>query len=65
MKRIAIGIQARMSSTRLPGKSLKMMAGKPLIYWLLKRLSFLDIAKYDVWLLTSSDESDDQLARFR
>ncbi len=35
-KDISIVIPARMGSTRLPGKPLKIIAGKPLIYWVIK-----------------------------
>lgn len=35
-KNVSIVIPARMASTRLPGKPLKLIAGKPLIYWVIE-----------------------------
>jgi len=54
-------IQARMGSTRLPGKVLLPAAGKSLIRHMLdrvKRSSTID----ELWLATSSDSANDQLA---
>ena len=43
MSRSIVGIiQARMGSTRLPGKSMMTLAGKPLIERVLERLSFVN-----------------------
>ena len=56
-------VQARMSSTRLPGKVMKTVLGKPLISYLLERLSFskrLD----KIVVATSSEASDDVLCRY-
>ena len=60
MKIIGI-IQARMSSTRLPGKVMLEAVGKPLILHVLERVSrcrYLD----EIWLATSEHGSDDTLA---
>ena len=35
-KGVSIVIPSRMSSTRLPGKPLKLIAGKPLVYWVIQ-----------------------------
>ena len=35
-RNVAIVIPSRMGSTRLPGKPLKMIAGKPLVYWVIE-----------------------------
>lgn len=54
------GVQARMSSTRLPGKSLADLAGKPLIQRVVERARAsgrLD----EVFVLTSVEPSDDPL----
>jgi spore coat polysaccharide biosynthesis protein SpsF len=54
-------IQARMSSTRLPGKSLMPLAGRPLIHHVVDRISAcLPIDK--VVLATTDSSADDILA---
>ena len=56
-------IQARMSSTRLPGKVLMEVNGRPLLLYMIERLKGSEtIAK--VVVATSSDESDNPLAKF-
>ncbi len=56
-------VQARMSSERLPGKVLKEVLGKPLIQYLLKRLSL--VKKIDkIVLATSIDKANDPLDIF-
>lgn len=49
-----------MSSTRLPGKVLKEVMGKPLLLWLIQRI---ESSKYveQVVVATSDDESDDPI----
>jgi spore coat polysaccharide biosynthesis protein SpsF len=61
---IAIAIiQARMSSTRFPGKVLKVLAGKPMIWHVYQRaLSCCLVDK--VVVATSNDRSDDALVYF-
>lgn len=57
------GIQARMSSSRLPGKSLADLDGKPLIQRVWERVRLA--ARVDpVVVLTSSEPSDDELAAY-
>jgi len=60
MKIIGI-IQARMSSTRLPGKVLLEAAGKPLILHMLERMSRCNSLD-SLWLATSEERDDDLLA---
>ena len=60
-ERIGIIIQARMSSTRLPGKSLRELGGKPMLQVLCERLQC--IRAVDILIVAVSDQpSDDRLA---
>ena len=56
-------IQARMSSTRLPGKVLRPMAGKPMIQWVIEAAQGAETAD-DVVVVTSAERSDQELFRF-
>jgi len=64
MSKVAIAIiQARMSSSRFPGKVLKNLAGKPIIWHIYKRAEkckFVD----KVIIATSLENSDDELADY-
>ncbi len=61
--RIEIFIQARMGSTRLPGKVLKKVSGKALLDYLVERLA--DAKEVDgVVILTSIEEADDVIEHF-
>ncbi len=62
MKIIAI-IQARMGSTRLPGKSLMYIGDKPLIQHVYDRVSLSKLTN-TVVLATSTSKKDDVLAEF-
>lgn len=62
MKTIAI-VQARMGSTRLPGKVLKVVAGKPLLWHLFNRLKYSKEV-HDIVLATSESPQDDALQGF-
>ena len=56
-------IEARMSSSRLPGKVLMEAAGVPMLYHLIKRLSkarFID----DLIIATTNNSKDDQIVEF-
>jgi spore coat polysaccharide biosynthesis protein SpsF (cytidylyltransferase family) len=55
------GIQARMSSSRLPGKVLADLGGKPLIQRVHERVRAAALVD-EVFVLTSTDPSDDPLA---
>ncbi len=62
MKTLCI-VQARMSSTRLPGKVLREINDRPLLWYVLERLGrSKEIDK--VVLATSDHQDDDQLAGF-
>lgn len=62
MSAIAI-IQARMSSTRLPGKVLLPLAGKPMIWHIVERARACKLVDV-VIVATSVEASDDPLASF-
>lgn len=57
----AVIVQARMSSSRFPGKSLELIGDKPLLYYVVKRLELTGLS---VIVATSSDTSDDILADY-
>ncbi|MCF4102669.1 hypothetical protein L1I30_13410 [Gillisia sp. M10.2A] len=57
----AVIIQARMSSTRLPGKSLQLIGEKPLIYYVIQRLKSLNIP---IIICTSTHDSDNDLVEY-
>jgi spore coat polysaccharide biosynthesis protein SpsF (cytidylyltransferase family) len=61
-KTIAI-LQARMSSTRLPGKVMKLINGRPMIYWQIQRIKKSKLVDKLV-LAISEDISDDALADY-
>ena len=61
-KAIAI-IQARMSSSRLPGKVLKPLAGQPMIWHIVQRARSCERVN-QVVVATSVETSDDPLANF-
>ena len=60
MKTVAI-IQARMASTRLPGKVLADLAGKPVLAWVV-RAAHAALGVDDVWVATSTAAVDDIVA---
>lgn len=53
-------IQARMGSTRLPGKVLKKVCGKPLLQYMLDRLSYLK-HQGEIIVATTTKEIDDEI----
>lgn len=61
MQKRAIIIQARMSSKRLPGKSLKLIGNNPLIFYVIEHLRILNLP---IIIATSSDSSDDILVEY-
>ena len=62
MNRTVIIAQARMSSTRLPGKTLMDLGGKPVVDHVIARARAAHRAD-DVWVATTTDGTDDVLAR--
>jgi spore coat polysaccharide biosynthesis protein SpsF len=61
--RIGAIIQARMSSRRLPGKSLRPLCGKPMLQYVLESMAHADGLAETV-VATSTDPSDDPIAEF-
>ena len=62
MKIVAI-VQARMGSTRLPGKVMKKIAGMPAIELLLKRLNHSELID-EICVATSHNVENDELCQF-
>lgn len=63
MKKVVAIIQARMGSTRLPGKVLKEAAGKPLLWHLINRLQKCELLD-EIVVATTTDESDLKIIEF-
>ena len=61
--RIEIFVQARMGSTRLPGKIMKQVMDKPLILFQMERLSEVKLADC-CRILTTTKKADDQIVSF-
>jgi spore coat polysaccharide biosynthesis protein SpsF len=56
-------VQARMRSTRLPGKVLKPVLGRPMLYYLIERLRQAKEID-EVVVLTSQHKADDEIVAF-
>lgn len=61
LDKVGIIVQARMSSSRFPGKSLKEIGGEPLIHYVVNRLELLGLP---VIICTSDQSSDDPLVEY-
>lgn len=61
MSPAAVVIQARMGSTRLPGKSLATLRGLPVVDWVVRRAR-MAAGVDEVVVATSTDAADDELA---
>jgi len=59
MAKVVLIIQARMSSTRLPGKSMMPLADKPLVYRMVERLK--KCKRIDEIVIATSDQPEDQV----
>ena len=59
MSKVVLIIQARMSSTRLPGKSMMPLADKPLVYRMVERLK--KCKQVDEIVIATSDLPEDQV----
>jgi spore coat polysaccharide biosynthesis protein SpsF len=62
-KRIVAVIQARMGSTRLPGKVLKPIAGQPLLWHIVHRLKNSRLID-EIAIATSTNSLDDAIVEF-
>ena len=61
--KIAIIIEARMSSSRLPGKVLLKVKKKPLLKLMIERLQFVKLAK-TIIVATTLNKKDDVIVNF-
>lgn len=61
--RIGVIVQARMVSSRLPGKALMDLAGKPLLQYVLERLERCEMIE-SVVVATSTANADDVIVQF-
>jgi spore coat polysaccharide biosynthesis protein SpsF len=61
--RVVAVIQARMGSTRLPGKVLKPIAGKPLLWHIVHRLRQCALVE-DIAIATSTNPRDDAIVEW-
>lgn len=61
--RVVIFVQARMGSTRLPGKVLKEVMEKPLLHYLVERLKRVELAD-EVVIATTTNEEDEEIVEF-
>lgn len=61
--RIVAVIQARMGSTRLPGKVLKPVAGRPLLWHIVHRLKASHLIE-DIAVATTTNPRDDAIVEF-
>src|SRR5581483_7544858 len=61
--RIVAVIQARMGSTRLPGKVLKPIAGKPLLWHIVHRLKACSLIE-DIAIATTINPPDEAIVEF-
>lgn len=62
MNSLKIGavVLSRFSSNRLPGKALRLIYGKPVLQFIIERLSVV-LSKSEIVIATSTDESDNAI----
>lgn len=63
MKSVGLIIFSRFSSSRLPGKALRPIDGKPMVGYIIDKLK-ANFKDYPVMLATSDETSDDPIAAF-
>jgi spore coat polysaccharide biosynthesis protein SpsF len=59
--KMALAIQARMSSLRFPGKILTPLCGVPMLKWTINSCRVIDLP---IYVLTSLDKTDDDLVEY-
>lgn len=62
MKTLVI-LQARMSSSRMPGKVMEIINGKPMIFWQIARVKLAKKVN-KILVATSSDQTDDFFSEY-
>ena len=62
-KRVVIILQARMGASRLPGKPLKQVLGRPLLSYQIERLRRSQLAD-EIIVATTTEQEDDQIVKF-
>lgn len=63
MTRVVGVLQARMGSTRLPGKAMRPLAGKPLVWHMIDRMRRAGVCE-ELVLATTADQRNDPLVAF-
>ena len=61
--KIIASIQARLSSSRLPGKVLKEISGKPMLQWQVDRINKSRLVD-EVIVATTTNPADNRIAQF-
>lgn len=63
MNKVGVVILSRFNSSRLPGKALMPILGKPTLLYIIERLTEV-FSSYEIVLATSNEFSDDPIAEF-
>lgn len=63
MIKVGIVVLARFNSSRLPGKALLCIKGKPILLYIIERLEQV-ISKEEIIIATSTEKTDDPIAEF-
>ena len=61
MKKLIVTIEARMNSSRLPGKVMMEVSNKPLLIYLIENLKTISVL-YDIVVATTTNTKDDKIA---
>jgi len=63
MKKIGVIVEARLGSTRLPGKIMKKINNKPLLFYMIERLKLIKNID-DIVIATTNSKNDDLIYEF-